>query len=141
MLESLPYPLHPIVVHFPIALFITAFLFELSGLLLRKEILHQTAIMLYVLAALIAPLVVRTGHWEAGRLDLNHPVLDKHSLFAAWLMWVSLMSLPLLWLLYKKNPKIFRICFVLFAICAVVLITFTGHYGGRMVYEYGVGTG
>jgi len=57
---------------------------------------------LYVFAALIAPLVVRAGLWETERLNLNHPLMERHQLYALWTMWVSLMSLPVLWLLKKE---------------------------------------
>lgn len=132
-------PLHPKLVHFPIALFVTALGFDALGLLLRKEDLHKTALNMYILAALITPLIVRTGMREAERLNLHHPVLDKHRMFALWTMWMALMSLPVLWFFKKQLPKYFRILFILFLIGIVGAVTLTGHNGGRMVYEYGVG--
>jgi uncharacterized membrane protein len=139
MLEFLE-PLHPKVVHFPIALFITAFGLEILSWMTRKHLFHQCAVCLYVFAALISPFVLRTGFWEAERLNLNHPLLHKHILFAAWTMWVSLMSLPVLWFLFQKYRKAFHIIFVVCLIAVSVFVTLAGDKGGKMVYEYGVGT-
>ena len=139
MLEILQ-PLHPRVVHFPIALFVTGLGLEVVSLLFKKESLHRTALHIYVLAALLTPLVVRTGIWEETRLHLSHPILDKHRMFALWTMWVSLASLPVLWFLKKELPKFLRLIFLVFLIGVAATVILTGHNGGRMVYEYGVGT-
>ncbi len=138
MLEALV-PIHPKMVHFPIALFMAAFLFELLSFLFRKKEFHQTAFYLYVFAALISPLVVRTGIWEVERLQLNHPLLEKHRMVALWMMWGALMSLPVLWLVQKVSIKYFRIIFIVILLSVAGLVTYVGHLGGEMVYEYGAG--
>ncbi len=132
-------PLHPKLVHFPIALFVGALGFDVVSFLFKKEGLHKTALNMYVLAALITPLVVRTGIWEAERLNLNHPVLDTHKKFALWAMWGSLMSLPVLWFVKQEFSKLFRAVFLIFLIGVVSAVSLAGHNGGTMVYEYGVG--
>lgn len=132
-------PLHPKLVHFPIALFLTALGFELMSLVSKKTAFHQCAVYMYVFAALLTPLVVRTGIWEAERLHLNHPLLDKHKLLALWTMWSSLMSLPVLWLSHKEFSKYFRVIFFLFLLAVSGVVGYAGHLGGQMVYEYGVG--
>lgn len=132
-------PIHPKLVHFPIALFLTALLFESLSLMTRKKTLHQSAITLYVWSALLLPLVVRSGIWEVERLHLSHPVLERHELFASWTMWVALISLPVLWFTQKEFHKFFRVLFFLLLLSLAVLVTYTAHLGGEMVYEYGVG--
>lgn len=138
MLEILQ-PLHPKVVHFPIALFMTALGLESLSWITKKPFFHQCAVCLYVLAALMTPLIVRTGLWEAERLNLSHPLLDQHQKYALWTMWFSLMSLPLLWFFFKGYKKVFRTLFIISLLVVAVLVTFTGDKGGKMVYEYGVG--
>ena len=135
----IPTPFHPVVVHFPLALFTTALGLEILGWISRKKFLHQCAVCLYVLAAIVAPLVVRTGLWEAERLHLGHPLLIQHQTFALWTMWTALMSLPILWFFYHKFPPIFRVLFVLCLINSAILVSLTGDRGGRMVYEYDIG--
>lgn len=138
MLEFLE-PLHPKLVHFPVALFMTALGLEVLSWISRKGFFHQCALCLYVLAALIAPLVVRTGLWEAEELHLNHPLLRQHQTFALWTMWTGLMSLPLLWFFFKGYSEIFRVFFIVCLLNSAALVTLAAHKGGKMVYEYGVG--
>ena len=131
-------PIHPILIHFPIALFVSAFAFHILGLILKKEPLTKTAWHIYVLAALFSPLVVLSGLQEADRLNLHHPVLSWHKNFGLWTMWFSLFSLPVLWFFQKKFPKIFQNLFLMALLSVVILVTFTGYNGGRLVYEYNV---
>ncbi|MBZ0098623.1 MAG: hypothetical protein K8F30_06040 [Taibaiella sp.] len=132
-------PLHPKLVHFPIALFTSALGFEVLSLILKKEGLHQTAWNLFILAALMTPLVVRTGIWESERLRVHHPVLEKHRMYALWTMWLSLSAIPALWLLKRKSPRYVRVLFLFILLSVVGAVSLTGHNGGVMVYEYGVG--
>ncbi|VAX35536.1 hypothetical protein MNBD_UNCLBAC01-2147 [hydrothermal vent metagenome] len=138
MLESL-IPLHPKLVHFPIALFVSALIFDLLSFITKKESLHKTALSMYVFAAFLTPVVIRTGIWEVERISLNHPILDKHKQFASYTMWLSLMSLPILWVVKKEFSKLFRPIFFLLLLGVVSCVGITGHEGGTMVYEYGVG--
>lgn len=130
---------HPKMIHFPIALFIGAMGMELLSLIFKKDRLHRTALDMYIFATVITPFVVLTGLQEADHLHLGHPVLTIHRNFGLLTMWTSLISLPALWIVNKQSPKMFRLIFFIFLLAIVTLVTVTGHNGGRMVYEYGVG--
>ena len=139
-MPALPQHIHPMVVHFPIALFFTALFFEVFSWVFKNKGLHTTALYLYVAAALLTPLVVLTGLREAQRLNLHHHILTEHRAYALWTMWSTLVSLPFLGFFAVKYPKIFRVFFILCLLNAAVLVTLTGHVGGEMVFNYGVGT-
>ena len=132
-------PIHPQLVHFPVALFIMAFLIELFGTLLRWPSLQTLAGQLYILGAVMTIPAVVTGYLEAQRLALNHPVLTAHRTYAYWTAGVSLSSLIALGFVHKKFPQYDRPVLRLFLIIVVILVILTGHEGGEMVYEYGVG--
>lgn len=131
--------LHPKLVHFPIALFISAMGLEALSLISKKESLHRSAVHMYILAALVSPVVVLTGLQDAEHIHLNHPILTTHRNFALLTMGGSLISLPVLWFVREKNFKVFRILFLIFTLIIVIFVTIAAYNGGRMVYEYGVG--
>ena len=133
------YPIHPKVVHFPIALFLTALILELISLVIKKEIFHKSSLVIFVLATVITPLVFKTGEWEATRLNLMHPLLKSHEESAEKVMWGSLIALAGLGVIYKKKPDWFKPFFLLVLVALAIFVALTAHYGGRMVYEYGVG--
>ena len=131
--------LHPILVHFPIALFISSLGLEIASYLARKESLHKTAFHIYILAACLAPLAVLTGLQQANIYNLHHPVFYLHRNFGFLASGISLISLPVFWVLSRKNPPLVRIVFLLFQVTVVGCVIVAGFEGGRMVYEYGVG--
>lgn len=131
--------LHPIFVHFPIALFVSAFLFELLSFLFKKEQWGKTAFYTYVLAVFVSPLAVQTGLWEAGRMHLKHPIVDLHRAFAFLTMGSSLLSLLILWLSSKVGSKEFKIAFRIFTVLMMLFVCVTAFFGGKMVFEYGIG--
>jgi uncharacterized membrane protein len=130
---------HPMLVHFPVALFVCALGLEAVSLIFKKERLHATAVVIYILAALSTPFAALTGLWEAWELHLNHPVLNLHRTFAFWTMGVSLVSLAVLGMVRKRAPSRFRLLFILFAVTTAMLVSLAAHNGGRMVFEYGIG--
>ncbi len=133
------YPIHPKLVHFPIALIISAMGMQGLGCLLRKDFLRNGAWLMFILGALSMAIVVWSGLFEADRLHLHHPVLTVHKQFAFAAMWISLGVLPILWVMRFKNTRIFQATFLIVLIIVSSLLGLAAHQGGRMVYEYGVG--
>jgi uncharacterized membrane protein len=132
-------PLHPKLVHFPIALFTIAFVFELLSRCFKKAPLSEAALLINCFAAVLTPAVVYSGLAEQARLHLHHPVLTHHKNFAFLTMWISLASLPILWGLHRTSEKIFRNFFFIVSLVLFITVTWTSFYGGKMVYEYSVG--
>ncbi len=133
-------PVHPMFVHFPIALLIAAFIFQLIGVIAKKEIFQRTAFHIFILAAVLAPLTVLTGLGEAREHNiLSHPVALQHMSFALTAVGLTLAVLGFdLW--GRKNQiknlqAIFLVC--LFVIAC--LVSWTAYLGGKLVYTYSVG--
>ena len=133
------YPIHPKLVHFPIALAVSAMGMQGLGLFLKKDFLCKGAWLMFVLAVIAIPVIIFSGLLEADRLHLHHPVLTVHKNFAFAAMWLSLIFLPVLWCMRAKNNNFFQIIFLIVLFAVSILVGLTAHQGGRMVYEYGVG--
>ncbi len=68
-----------------------------------------------------------------------HPLVEIHGRFGLLTMGSSISSLPIFWLVKRKNKKSFE---RILGICLVLIVSFvilTAYNGGWMVYEYGVG--
>ena len=130
---------HPVLVHFPVALFITAFVLQAVSLVLKNVNANKSALTIYVFAAIVTPLAVLSGWLEADRLHLHHAILYAHRNFAFMTSGISLISLPALWFIQKKYPAYVQIVFLIFTFLAAGCVASAGSYGGMMVHEYGIG--
>ncbi len=137
---------HPLVVHFPISLLVAAGIVDVIGLFWRSSRgMHVGAVVLYAAGALGALASYLTGNLAADTVTVpteavstlnTHQDLALYTLifFGAFaVLRVALLSL-------KSNPALFlRIIVVLVGIGGQVLVWQTAEYGGRLVFEYGVG--
>ncbi|MCB9757002.1 MAG: DUF2231 domain-containing protein [Candidatus Omnitrophica bacterium] len=131
------YPIHPKLVHFPIALMVSAMGMQALGVFFKKDPWCKCAWLMFILAVLSMPIVILSGLLEVNRLHLRHPVLNFHRLAAFWTVGISWISLPFLW--FMRNKENFSIMFLILLIIISGLLGLTSHQGGRMVYEYGAG--
>lgn len=137
--------LHPLVVHFPIALLIVAVLFDLAALLLKREDLSSGALYLQGIAALGAIAAVLTGN-EAEE-PVEHlagiePILERHEDLGKILMWavIAVVALRLVLTLKKKmDHQGARALAAVLSLGLAALVGVTGFFGGKLVYEYGAG--
>jgi len=143
--------LHPVIVHFPIALLTTApFLFLLGALWpAQRRGIHAVALLLLILGLLGGLLALATGDAAenfAHRTPELRAALDHHEHLAEWT--VSIFGfLAAAWLLYLGvfrlrqqdfPPGLARFLFILWLLISasgVVTLALTGHEGGRMVHE------
>jgi len=135
---------HPALVHFPIALVLAAFLFELAGLLRPGLALRRAAGWCLVLGAGLGVLTFASGllaEWKLEPIPAGaNEILEVHEALgwvilgglAALAVWRLLIGLP-----GRQGPW----AWVFVALLAGVMVAtlFSGHLGGRMVYEFGVG--
>jgi uncharacterized membrane protein len=131
--------LHPMLVHFPIALFLTALALEVLSLIFKHEGLHKSALHCFIGASIVAPLAFWAGHLEEERLGLHHPVLEWHERLAAITMYGSLLFLGVLFYLTKIRSRYFRVIFLIGLIFFSGAVSLTAYNGGRLVYEYAIG--
>ncbi len=132
-------PIHPMLVHFPIALFLTAWFLNTASSFLKIEALTQAAWIVYVLAAFSSLLTVASGLWEADRLNLHHPVVYAHRNFALASLGVSWLSLITVLVLRRRRPSVIPFVFASACWLSMGLVLTAGYFGGEMVYKYGIG--
>jgi len=123
---------HPVIIHFPIGLFIASVVFDLLAVWRKKPILAAVAYYNLLGAALTLPLAIATGlgawQWQLegatlkGNLRLHMICAVTSALLIFFLCWMRLR-------LRAKNisPGASYVTVTLFALMA---ITLTGHLGG-----------
>jgi uncharacterized membrane protein len=138
--------LHPIIVHFPIALITVGFFAEVTSLFFKREkCLSKTGFYLMVLGSLAA-----IAAWASGHLFTDEPtqgeilkVFLRHKTGAlVTMILITTGVLFRIWLIIKKKEEsqLKWIAFV-FYLLAFAAITFTGYMGGIMVYNFMIGQG
>lgn len=139
--------LHPVIVHFPIALLVAAVGVDLLAFALRRWAwLRPASVGLYVLGGGSAVLTYFTGTWaaEAVRIPAEaEPLLTEHAAWGWWTMWFfGLYALVRLGAavyepLRDRTAVQGALCAV--ALGGLVLVWETGEHGAQMVYQHGVG--
>jgi len=150
--------LHPLVVHFPVALLLVAPLIVLLSLVLRRHAtgLSIAALVLMLLGVAGAILAVETGEATAelvDRTDAISKVLEMHSdmaetartVFAVLLVLYGLILLaPAAWRRMRggelAKPVVLGATLVFLAVyaAACLILANTAHLGGTLVHGYGV---
>lgn len=146
--------LHPLIIHFPIALLLVAPVLVLLGLLLPRQArgLLIAALVVMALGTIGTYFAVATGE-AAGQLAERTPgvaaVLERHEdlaeitravftaltvVFAAILFLPSILKKGL----GRKTVTVVSLAFLLLYASGAILLANVAHQGGRLVHEYGV---
>ena len=138
MMESL----HPMVVHFPIGLLLTALLIETLALLMKKPAWHRVSLWNLTLGTLAAAVAVLTGRqaMAAAKHSMEiHRIMELHERLGSLVL--SLVAVIAGWRLIAKDRFRGGFRWVSWGLLAIVCGTmaFSAYLGGRMVYEFGVG--
>ena len=123
---------HPVIIHFPIALFIISVAFDLLAIWRSNPAMAKAAYYNLLAAALTAPMAIATGlaawQWQLEGAKLRGNLL-LHLLFA-------LAASGMIWFLCglrfrqrqsRRAPGIF---YIFLALATVLLIAIAGHLGG-----------
>jgi len=138
------HPIHPMVVHFPIALLITSVVFDLLATRWRRESFQEAGFYTLLAGLLGAVVAVVTGAMAEEAAEGNgipEPVLEIHEAlgYATLLFFIGLLALRLLmrWGLIRKMPALY----LTMGFIGVVILTMAGYVGGSLVYDFGAGVG
>jgi uncharacterized membrane protein len=138
---------HPMIVHFPIALLLAAIGADVLALVVRRwDWLQPATVALYVAGGASAVATYFTGTWAANTVSVPaaaEPVLTEHANLGWWTMWFFgvyvLVRLGLsLWTPSQHRTGIQSLLLVA-ALGGGYLLVETGDHGAEMVFRYGVG--
>jgi len=138
--------LHPKIIHFPIAFLLGYFLFELLGVIFKKEFLSKSAHLLLFLGVLGALAAVLSGHEAEEAFEYwnkkSGALMEEHEMYANITLWyfTALLLLRTLVAFHKKFVGIVQYVILVLALVGVYFVFQTGDHGGKMVYDHGVGT-
>jgi uncharacterized membrane protein len=123
---------HPVIVHFPIALFIASAVFEIVARWRKQPVLASVAYFNLLSAAISIPFTVATGlaawQWQLEGATLKGN-LRLHLLFATT---TAAIILILFWKRFRlrKNGNSPSAAYLALMALGLVTITVTGHLGG-----------
>lgn len=132
--------LHPMTVHFPIALIVVGIYYNFTKLYKTKSLkISNTGVLLHLLGTISAVVACMTGeyftHEHTGEA---HDIKEIHELFANITMYVMIgISVLFLWMRYKKKEsKAVNILVLTLMGVTLVSVAIAGYFGGSLVYDY-----
>jgi uncharacterized membrane protein len=136
--------LHPMIIHFPIALLFVGFLADAIGLTLKKEFFTKAGFYLLILGTLGVVAAYLSGNYagegvtEAGALKQALETHEDAATLTLWLMiGASLVRVAMVF--FKKYTGIYRWVALVIFFLGVASIARTGFYGGELVYKHAAG--
>jgi uncharacterized membrane protein len=133
--------LHPMIVHFPIAIITAGFVADVVSIFFKRELcLSKTGYYLMIAGAISA-----IAAWGTGQLFTSEPsqgaivdVFEKHEAGAFVTMLIIVAGAAIrIWVVARKKEES-SLKWVVFALyfLAFLAVSFTGFMGGTMVYNY-----
>jgi len=134
--------LHPLAVHFPIALLSVYLLLDITGSLFKQPNWRRAAGWFLYIGALSAWITIAAG-WQAedsvAHSEVVHSIIEKHEMFGVTVG--SLAVFLSIWRILAGGliQAFANIVYLLLSIIMVTAMVFGADLGGLMVYHYGVG--
>ena len=139
-------PLHPLTVHLPIGLLFIGGVFLIISLINKEPSLLSAVFISHFSGTLSLLVATFTGRSAMASLDQSsafEDLLQTHEIMGYVLCWYFIMLLIWLYLKQASFAKNFiSTSFYLFTasyLIGLILIAYSAHLGGLMVYEYGAG--
>lgn len=136
------HPIHPMLVHFPIALLFVSVLFDFASFLTGWEDFKRAGFWLLVLGWVggLAAIVSGVLNEEiAKKAGIPENVIDRHELFAITTLGLFAILILVRIFLRKPWPLRGRLLYMGAALIGLSLLSVTGFLGGDLVFSYGAG--
>tara|TARA_B100001540_G_scaffold213674_1_gene188535 strand:- start:1188 stop:1625 length:438 start_codon:yes stop_codon:yes gene_type:complete len=142
------FPLHPAVVHFPIAFITAALIFQILHILRPNWINDSIGLLLIGLSVIFSLASVLSGQNEMQKAgELGYPtetliLIDKHQTIGNIVTWSSIILFTCWIYLFLKNKNDKRVnqLILAFILLLFIMVILSGYTGGQLVYIHGVGT-
>ncbi|MGZ4161791.1 MAG: DUF2231 domain-containing protein [Neobacillus sp.] len=132
--------IHPIIVHFPIALIIIATCYDLFWVITKRRLSPKKGFWLWAIAFISAWIAIGTGPEHDARGNTN--VFEYHEKLADLATILSFLVVAFRVFFIFKKKEILRsllVVYCLLSLISTVAILSVGYFGGKMVYDQGVG--
>lgn len=132
--------IHPMIVHFPVALVIFGFLADIAALLYKKEIcLSKTGFYLLIIGTLAAIVTWLSGFIFTSDMSGAAGVRrESHELFATVTVILLIITSVFRIILMIKKTQTAGLKWIVLAFygLAAFCVAITGFYGGTLVYDF-----
>lgn len=139
--------LHPMVIHFPIALFVVYTLLEFIALFFKNGNFSKVILIILGMGVFFAILAVLTGNKAAEACEKLVPpdvseIIETHETFATiTLFFYATLFLIKFYVVTKlETGRLLKYAFLILTLIGNIFIYLTGYYGGQLVFKHGVGT-
>jgi uncharacterized membrane protein len=143
--HNLPYPdpLHPIVVHFVIAMILFAVFCDFVGFITGKNGFFEVAFWNLFVATVSIFIAIIFGQFEAGLAkpyNIVKSVLNYHSLIGWSLSGILAAITGWRYILRSRDPKRLPIHYLAVAVLLTILVGYQVYLGDELVWVYGIHT-
>jgi uncharacterized membrane protein len=143
--HNLPYPdpLHPIVVHFVIAMVLFAFFCDLIGYFTGKTHLFEVSWWNMLVATISIFFAIILGQFEAGLAipyDLAKSTLNIHTLIGWSLSGILAAITAWRYVIRSRNPQKLPIHYMLVGLGLMAIVGVQVYLGDQLVWVYGLHT-
>ncbi len=133
------HPMHPILVHFPIAAWFFSTIGDVVGLFTNEQVSWVAGVLL-VIGTITALFAMVTGLIELGKIDQQSPaikIVNQHMMFmmTSW----SFYAISLFLRLDGTNLGQPGIVAIMMSMAGFIFLCVAGWLGGKLVYEHGIG--
>lgn len=135
-------PLHPALVHLPIAFVVLSVVADLLAKVTRRRSLRHVGLWSLLAALASAIVTIATGYWDMNRAALSPETLEYVNLHmkVGWALAGGLVVLSIWrWRIRQQARYVVTIPYSFAAVLLFSVTMFQGWYGGEMVYSHGAG--
>lgn len=136
------HPIHPMVVHFPIALLTTSVACDALAFWWKPDKFREASLLMLVIGVMSAGVAVVTGHFAEETVEhsgIPEQALEIHEALGMATFWVfaGLLGLRVAMLLEWMPQK--PVLALLIGVIGVIVLLVASYFGGDLVYNFGAG--